>query len=716
MTAPTPAAATPRSPRRAGLPFPPAPAPLAGGVARAMRCAMIVVALGLLAISACAAGPWSSLLHVKAPGVVVAGSAGGALHGFDARTGGLLWRYEVESPNAVSLFEHDGLVVVVQPRNVRTAQAAHRTPDLRVEALDARTGSMRWRYDTAATLREATALPDALLGLCVELAAPDKDALIALDLNTGAPRWTNPCKASLFHLEGNVLYAVAAESETALRLMAIDPVSGKTRFTRDGLRGTPQTSPALAGDTAVIVTAESQSGDEKKRITRHVYGVSTSDGALRYTLDLDGAEVDRVALEGSTLYTAGASSADRFTVGARDARSGREIARAEKDGALETPLTALPGGLVMGVARKEADKTRHLLLRLDRATLATSATIPLDDAPGESAPTEADGPQGRLLVAQSGSTLVGFALDSSKKALEVTVDLATPPLFVGNKIFFGDNNLCLTAIDMANPTDGVSRICTKAWFNGERLPNLTFVAIIIALIITFIARAKRDSNLFIRRLPGLNAIDDAVGRATEMGQPVLYVCGTQDVDEIETLAGLSILGHVARRAAEYETPLLVPTSRSVVMSTAQEVVREAHYKVGRPDSYVQDNIRYLTDDQFGYVAGVDGIMMRERPAANFYMGMFFGESLILAETGHATGAIQIAGTAQAAQLPFFVAACDYTLMGEELFAASAYLSRDPREVGSLKGQDYAKALIMGVILVASLLCPWWPQVKVWIAP
>jgi hypothetical protein len=97
-------------------------------------------------------------------------------------------------------------------------------------------------------------------------------------------------------------------------------------------------------------------------------------------------------------------------------------------------------------------------------------------------------------------------------------------------------------------------------------------------------------------------------------------------------------------------------------------------------------------------------MVREKPATCLYLGAFFAESLILAETGNSIGAIQIAGTARPGQLPFFVAACDYTLIGEELFAASAYLSGDPKQLGSLKGQDVAKsvamiAIIIGVITV-----------------
>jgi hypothetical protein len=76
--------------------------------------------------------------------------------------------------------------------------------------------------------------------------------------------------------------------------------------------------------------------------------------------------------------------------------------------------------------------------------------------------------------------------------------------------------------------------------------------------------------------------------------------------------------------------------------------------------------------------------------------------LILAETGNSVGAIQIAGTARPAQLPFFVAACDFTLIGEELFAASAYLSGEPRALGSLKGQDVGKAIAMAAIVVGTV--------------
>jgi hypothetical protein len=207
----------------------------------------------------------------------------------------------------------------------------------------------------------------------------------------------------------------------------------------------------------------------------------------------------------------------------------------------------------------------------------------------------------------------------------------------------------------------------------------------------------------LRRLPGIDAIEEAIARATEMGRPVLFIPGINDIDDIQTLAGLNILSHVAYIAAEYNTPLIVACRRSVVLTISEEVVKAASLAAGRPENYIPNNMRYLSDDQFAFTAGVNGIMLREQPASCIYQGCFYSESLILAETGYVSGAIQVAGTANVAQLPFFVAACDFTLIGEEFFAASAYLSRDPTVVASIEAADWLKMVYLVVIFAGVVL-------------
>jgi len=244
---------------------------------------------------------------------------------------------------------------------------------------------------------------------------------------------------------------------------------------------------------------------------------------------------------------------------------------------------------------------------------------------------------------------------------------------------------------------------SQQWFNFNLTNMFIATAFLIGAILFYISSAKAGKKLYIRKIAGLEAVDEAVGRATEMGKKIFFIPGTQDMDNVQTIAGLAILGRVAKLTAEYEARIDVPVSRSLVMVTAREVVKEAYINAGRPDSYNDDMVYYLTDDQFGYAAGIDGLVVRQKPATIFYQGAFYAEALILVETGNSIGAIQIAGTAMPSQLPFFVAACDYTLIGEELFAASAYLSREPKLLGSLKGQDLGKTAIIAALLLGFII-------------
>ena len=229
------------------------------------------------------------------------------------------------------------------------------------------------------------------------------------------------------------------------------------------------------------------------------------------------------------------------------------------------------------------------------------------------------------------------------------------------------------------------------------------LVILISLIIIYhVRRAQGGKVPIIRRIAGLNAIDEAVGRATEMGRPVLMVPGITGLD-VPTLQALSIFSQIARSIARFGNRVIVPCADPVVTGLAEETVRDAYSDAGRPDLFHEEDVRYLTSQQFAFAAGVAGILNRERVAASFLFGNFFAESLIFAEVGQQVGAVQIAGTPKTEQIPFFIAACDYVIIGDEYYAASAYLSRNPTYLGSIVGQDYCKLLLLGIVLIGVAL-------------
>ena len=234
----------------------------------------------------------------------------------------------------------------------------------------------------------------------------------------------------------------------------------------------------------------------------------------------------------------------------------------------------------------------------------------------------------------------------------------------------------------------------------------TLFCLMSAIIVGSVLVAQRGREMFIRRIPGLSAIEEAIGRATEMGKPIFFSPGLSGIGII-TLQALSILAYIVRFAATHATRIIVGTADATLQAVAEESVREAYDAAGRPEAFRVEDVRFVSDSQFAYAMGSVGIMSREQTATNFYFGQFYAEALILTENGRAMGSLQVAGTPDPVQIPFFIATCDYVVIGDEYYAAGAYLTREPTLTGSLVGQDIVKAgivllILWGLVLVTAL--------------
>lgn len=231
---------------------------------------------------------------------------------------------------------------------------------------------------------------------------------------------------------------------------------------------------------------------------------------------------------------------------------------------------------------------------------------------------------------------------------------------------------------------------------------LVLAAGMVLPVLWFIGQARAGRDYYIRKISGIDAIDEAVGRAAEMGRPISFSTGLTGVNPV-LYACLGVLYYVGRRAAIYKSRMLLPQCRPEVMAIAEDVVRDAYRAEGRAVLFDPRNVVFLSEEQFAFAAGYIGLVQRENIATAFLFGHFAAESLILAEAGQQVGAMQVAATTSPEQVAFFICACDYTLIGEELFATSAYLTREPVQLGSLLGQDRAKLLLFMVIIVGVLV-------------
>lgn len=233
-------------------------------------------------------------------------------------------------------------------------------------------------------------------------------------------------------------------------------------------------------------------------------------------------------------------------------------------------------------------------------------------------------------------------------------------------------------------------------------------AFVLAWLAVYLAiQLGKQGKIRIRRIPGLDAIEEVVGRAVEMGRPIFDIVGMgsfTDIYATQTVAGLSILSYVATLCARLGAKLYAPQADTGVMPVAIELVRDAYTVEGKLEELdVEEQLPYLSGTQFAWAGGIIGMAARMRPAGNIMIGPFWAESMMFAESFDRAGSMQVGGTARMYQIPFFAALCDYVLIGEEMFAAGAYVSGDPQQIGTIASQDWYKLVGFILAIVGALL-------------
>ena len=240
----------------------------------------------------------------------------------------------------------------------------------------------------------------------------------------------------------------------------------------------------------------------------------------------------------------------------------------------------------------------------------------------------------------------------------------------------------------------------------ELIPGRISQAVLLIIVLAAIYEVTRIASkkkLKTRGIPGLERIDDWIKEAAILKRPVFFTAGTGSITTPDTQAALALLEYVVKHCVEFGARLIVANSDPQVQQITEDMVKEAYTKAGKEKEFTADMVRYVSTRQFAYAAGVMGILRREKPAVNFFVGDFQAEALQIAETGRAEALYQFGGTTNTDQLPFFTTTCDQTLIGEELYTAQGYLSSDPEAISNLVGPDAGKILAILLILLGAVL-------------
>jgi hypothetical protein len=238
-------------------------------------------------------------------------------------------------------------------------------------------------------------------------------------------------------------------------------------------------------------------------------------------------------------------------------------------------------------------------------------------------------------------------------------------------------------------------------------------ALMLALLLPFFPlllllnrRIRERGKPQLRPIPGYDASQEYMGQATESGRAVHVSMGTGGVGtavSMESLAGITVLEHIAARALATGLEPIVTISDPSLLPVAQDVVRDACRAQGYPEGYDRACVRFIASDKVAYAAGVGDILGHAQVAANVMVGSFGDEYLLISEVGARNGLRQVGGTTSTQILPFVYASTDDALIGEEIFAAGAYLLDKTSHLASLATQDWLRTAIIFTIVIGIVM-------------
>ncbi len=246
------------------------------------------------------------------------------------------------------------------------------------------------------------------------------------------------------------------------------------------------------------------------------------------------------------------------------------------------------------------------------------------------------------------------------------------------------------------------------------LPQSTLLLLIVVLLVIILtllhhARAIAAKQPVRRRpLPALDVIWRALARGAETGRAIHLSPGSGAIGSrsstVETVAGLLAAERVAAEAALNGAPLIASSGDAVAHLALRGTLRQAYQRAGLGQDYDATNVQLLAQqDPIAYASGVSTLYTRQKLEASQLIGSFGQEFLLAGEVGAQSGVPQIAGATTTTALPLAYLTAEGTLLGEEIYAAEAYLARTPAPQARLFTHDALRTVVVIAIVILMIL-------------
>jgi len=243
----------------------------------------------------------------------------------------------------------------------------------------------------------------------------------------------------------------------------------------------------------------------------------------------------------------------------------------------------------------------------------------------------------------------------------------------------------------------------------EAILALSIVVLAFLLIVIFWIWARRSGQPpALRVMPAFRDLPQRTGESVESGKRIHVSLGSGAIGGANTasaLAGLNVLEAVAEASTVSDKPPIVTAGDGAAMMLAQNTFRRAYKRQNAEDRYDQLASRLAGTTALSYTAGVMTTLKDEDVSTNIIIGSVGPEVALMADAGWGQKAHQVIGADNVqAQAQAYVAA-DQALIGEDMFAAGAYLGHKPLHRASLQAQDVLRIVVIAVIVLGPFIAP-----------
>jgi hypothetical protein len=232
------------------------------------------------------------------------------------------------------------------------------------------------------------------------------------------------------------------------------------------------------------------------------------------------------------------------------------------------------------------------------------------------------------------------------------------------------------------------------------------VVILVIILMGLFAVIHRRSPLSIRNISAFSRIRRAASLVVEDGTRLHVSLGSGSIltpAGASALAGLFLLRRLGEITSLSDRPPVATTGSGLLNLLAQDTLRTAHDSVTIDQAFDMNNARISGFTPLSYVAGVMPSIRDEGISSNVLIGNFGPEVGLLVEAADRQQASVVAASDSLTAQAVLYASTSETLIGEELYAAGAYLQAGPSHVASLMAQDILRWLIIIALIVAAVL-------------